>query len=725
MNFSGRYFQYKAEFSSQEAGLTPELYNVSVDYTILDMTPPRVSVISPQNKSYSNSSIQFNVSLDEVTSNCLFSLDNFATNTSMTKFNDTYFYYSASLNEGGNTARFSCSDIYGNQNNSVQVMFFIDSVAPTIDIAFPSNGDSYGYNNSINLNFSVFDINNNVGSCWYNLDGGVNITILNCQNTTFNAAQGSRIVSIYVNDSYNLQSSDFAAFNINVGAPTITLYSPMNVYLNYSDNIQFKYKPEDIDLANCELWGNFDGIWKKNSTMQAISNINNYFYLNLSDGNYSWNVKCNDSQGHESMDGNKSFYVDLTLPSLTLSQPSGKKTSRSNIALEFSASDANLQSCWYNIYRGLNVEIINTSISCYSSSSFNVTLDADFTLNLYANDSAGNINNIISSFSVDTSTTPDNTPSDGGSGGGGGGGIITPATNGTVTIKVEISGVSDLTIGQGESKTLSASVKNTGAKFLNKCKLIGGGQASSWISSKDMKGIAIGEIVDFVFSVNVPEDASDSAATLFISCSEGRASKDFKISVKKNSFDITIGSIEQKGSQLYFKYRLENDKILNQQLEVEFWLADESGTRIASGTDSFVFESASIEKQVVLEVPTGTSGEHILALRVNNGKSSDYKQENVLLGAGGGIIGRAILIAGGGKTVSIAIILVISVLVGILVIKRIIHNPLKEDRAGFVRLKLKKKGTVLIDSNLVEHLKKHTEGKNLRGKWIHVRHKNN
>ena len=140
--------------------------------------------------------------------------------------------------------------------------------------------------------------------------------------------------------------------------------------------------------------------------------------------------------------------------------------------------------------RGLNLEIANTTISCLNTTLFNVTLDADFILNLFATDFAGNKNYTSSSFSIDTSATPNPQPG----GGGGGGGIDTNiAANITQSsINVEISGINDIIINPGESKSLSISIKNLGNKFINNCRLNISGNNSGWITSKTLKGISSG-----------------------------------------------------------------------------------------------------------------------------------------------------------------------------------------------------------------------------------------
>ena len=265
INLTGRYFQYLVNFSSQDTSMTPKLHNSTLSYTILDNTPPLISIISPQARNYTSQTIEFNVSLNEEGNSCLYSLDNWQTNYTMTKLNNTYFYHSNLISDGFYIARFSCLDNFGNANNTVTRNFGLDSTYPVITIDSPQNGGSYGYNSSINLNFSAFD-SNGISKCWYNIDNGINISLPGCANTSFNVSgNGNYVVKVYANDSFGLVSNDSSGFSVQIGAPGIILDSPTDIYLNNS-YVEFKYTPSDVILSSCELWGDFTGEFKLNHT---------------------------------------------------------------------------------------------------------------------------------------------------------------------------------------------------------------------------------------------------------------------------------------------------------------------------------------------------------------------------------------------------------------------------------------------------------------------------
>ncbi|MBU1854966.1 MAG: hypothetical protein KKF89_04560, partial [Nanoarchaeota archaeon] len=78
--------------------------------------------------------------------------------------------------------------------------------------------------------------------------------------------------------------------------PNVTLVSPDEGDAFDPQEITFIYKPYDVRLQNCTLWGNFTGVWNytNQTNSSPLNNENNNFVFYLSYGKYSWNVKCYD-----------------------------------------------------------------------------------------------------------------------------------------------------------------------------------------------------------------------------------------------------------------------------------------------------------------------------------------------------------------------------------------------------------------------------------------------
>ena len=577
------------------------------------------------------------------------------------------------------------------QLNSVNLDYTLINSAPTISIVSPQNGATYGTNTSLQLNYIVSDAENNLAACWWNIDSGTNSSITCGQNTTFSTSSGNHIIAIYANDSYGLASSSSSSFNINIGAPTISNLNPGDVYLNYN-LINFSYYVSDSDLQSCELWGNFSGAFSLNQTNNNPLNYSyNNFTLNLSDGTYLWNVRCNDSQGRSSFNGNKTFTIDTTSPVISLTEPNGAKSSRTGIPLAFSVNESNKNSCWYNVYRGTNFEIANKTLDCnLNSTTFDVTIDADFILNFYTNDSAGNLDNKSSVFSVLISSGG-NTFGTGGTGGGGGGGrTIIQETNGTTELGVsEIDGI----IGNaGDVKKLSWKVKNTGTTFLNGCKFGSYGDYASWISGSETKNLASGEEYNFVFDVKIPESVNGGDYLLGISldCNEISKSSALNIEVLNKKLNFEFKDVERisKG-QIKVYYSLKELSGTNQDVKIQFLLFDSSNAKVAEAQDEAKIQANSVgDFDALINIDESLEGELKMLVNMNSEEYSSFFQENVILGAPTGF---AIFGQGTNDKLISSVLIILFLLFAFFIIKRILSHR--------KQIKFKNKIKVIKNSN--------------------------
>tara|TARA_Y100000310_G_scaffold220270_1_gene221745 strand:+ start:1239 stop:3674 length:2436 start_codon:yes stop_codon:yes gene_type:complete len=522
---------------------------------------------------------------------------------------------------------------------NVSLDYSLLASVPVVNIVVPTSDASFGFNESINLNFTVVNSSSALDSCWYSFDSGENnVSVLNCANTTFDVAgDGDYNLVLYANESVSgLEGSDSVSFSVLIGAPSIALDFPVGNYLNYNESIYFNYSATDVDgVGACELWGDFDGDFKLNQTdTSVVSGVDSNFILNLSDGTYVWNVECNDSLGNLAVNGNQTFYVDTAEPDLTLSGPSGVKTSRTGIVLDFEVNDSSPTSCKYNVFRGLTEEIVNTSVLCNSSTSFDVTVDADFVLNFFVNDSAEhNVNDSIE-FSVDTSSGGNPTPSS--SGGGGGGGSSRRNVINT-SGKLELSSLTDLIIEPGEKRNLNLKVKNSGLSFLNDCKLVGDGVYSSWVSSSQSLKIGGGESVDFDFEINVQEDIGHGSysVSVSVSCEETSESEIFLVDVIEEQLSFSLVNIERgEEDNIVVDYILSEFSGVEQSVEIQFLLLDSSENKVAEIVDVKEIAAGSEEGfTTVISLDSSLAGDFNLIVNINSETYSTFVQENVVLGA--------------------------------------------------------------------------------------------
>ncbi len=613
-------------------------YNISIKDTtnnqnttetrtiVLDTTPPTINITLPKNLSYNSIQTQLNYTITDTNLNsCWYTTNGGTTNSSITCGNNI----SSLSSQGSNTWRIYSNDSANNINSST-ITFFIDSITPTLSILTPTEGSTFGTNQSLELNFTISDTN--LQSCWYHIDSSANSTIPNCINATFNTTSGQHTLYLYANDSLNNKALSTVNFTISIGSPTITQQSPINIYLNTND-IKFNYTASDVDLDSCELWGNFTGTFTKNQTNNTlISGQQAFFSLNLTDSSYIWSVRCNDTLGNTAMTTNKTFYIDTILPIISLTEPTGTKTSRNNLLMAFTVSDTNLQSCWYNIYRGINIEISNTSISCsIGSTSFNVTIDANFALNFYANDSAGNINNSTTIFIVDTSSPSGGNSggSSGGGGSGGGGGIVpTKPSNESREIYLSIAEIKNFAIKRGTTATLDIEVTNNEKRFLNNCKLPLSPILQKWLSNNQEKGLSPGEKFRFTLNVNIPlnSEIGKFSSEIAIECEEGKKSSSLEMIIYRNSFEATLTNYNREVDRVKVNYVLEEFAQVTHDIILKYDLFDSEKLLVTTGEERILLNPGERQKnQLEIQVPKGLTGKYDLKMLL-----TDQKTENTL-----------------------------------------------------------------------------------------------
>ncbi|MEM3122403.1 MAG: hypothetical protein QXH60_03110, partial [Candidatus Pacearchaeota archaeon] len=561
--------------------------------------------------------------------------------------------------------------------NLITLDYNLVAVTPSVEIILPNDGGTYGTNESLAISFLVSG--SNLDSCWYTLNNGqTNTTISGCQNTTFSVpGNGNYNLAVYANESMlGLEGSDNVSFNVQIGAPSMSLiYPKKDSYIN-TNNVEFKYIAEDVNLEICELWGNFTGIFEKNQTdSNVLSGEENSFYLNLQDGGYQWNIFCNDSFNNGAFNENRSFYIDTINPSINLTEPSGIKSSRLNIPIAFSIQDSSPVKCWYNVLRGVNVEVANTTISCSSPTIFSVTIDADFVLNLFVNDSAGNKNSASSLFSVSTSSPSQSFVSSGGGGRGG----STSSLTGKIIIdtsgKLEIGKIPNLIINPGETKKMMLNIKNSGLSFLNDCKLVGKNTNGDWISSQGTKKFGGGESGIFEFSLNIPKNLDPGVYEIFleVKCTEASQEGMFLAEVLEKKIEFFFKSAErEKNNKIKVKYSLSEMSGVEQNVKVQFILYDLSNRKITEFNEELILPANSkTDFESSFDIEPSLSGSFNLVINLNSEEYTTIIEEGLFLAKG--VTGLAIFGDDDGKTkFFILVFLICFIIFAFFVILRII-----------------------------------------------------
>ena len=299
-----------------------------------------------------------------------------------------------------------------------------------LNVYFTPNGNSY-----TNLNYSIQLFKNNVSQfIIYNVSTTNNTFTsyaINKGNLSYDATYIAQVRlfdgtynSFHTNTSEFLITNHLTRLN-NYTKPSIPRMGEIfnvTLELNGTDNTN-----ELIIFTNFTIRSpnNTLMLVNSNGTYTRNGNIFNYTSSNVLIQNSSnhlgtWEINYT-ARGNNSnfmISGTFNFSItDSFTPRLSITQPTGAKTSRTVTAEHSITEDSSFSYCFYNVTRGGNIEISNREITnCSTNTSliFTVTLDATFNYNVWANDTTGNSAQASSSFTVDASS-----PSSPGGGGGG------------------------------------------------------------------------------------------------------------------------------------------------------------------------------------------------------------------------------------------------------------------------------------------------------------------
>jgi len=522
---------------------------------------------------------------------------------------------------------------FGGENyssGSVNVTLTVNKLGNAVSLLINGIAGNITINSSETINASAYSEGGTISLFRNNSD-------ISSQNSV-NIILGAGYYEYFANSSGTVnykENTSGITFYVNVTPvpdnepPILSLIYPLNNSYIQEHGVYFNYSVTDQYLDSCGLWLMQNGSWELNQT-STPSNGDNYFALSLGDGNHSWGIICNDSSNRQT-NINYTFAIDSVNPDLTLSEPTGKKTSKTGIPLTFTASDINLQSCWYNIsYDNGGSWVVSPGkeyviISNCTSTSFSVSNDYSYLIYLTVNDSAGNMNFSSLSFTVSTSTTP---PSNGG--GGGGGGI-------PLVYKLETNNISNIVGNSGDSKRMVLGVKNSGTLFLNECKLKSTGDNSAWISSSGIKGLGAGEEYEFVFELKIPDGLEAGSYELIptVICREVNKSVSFNVEILERRLKVELVTLEKrKDNQVLVVYTLEELSDVSQQVEVAISLVNEKGETEAEFKDSKTVNAGSKQQFEAVLVSEGfLGGNYNLFINAKSPTSSAFLQEEIVLGS--------------------------------------------------------------------------------------------
>jgi hypothetical protein len=185
---------------------------------LVDAVPPKISVLSPQNKTYPVTDVPLNFNLSELAKWIGYSLDG---QTNLTITGNTTL---PELSDGSHSLTVYANDTVGRFGTSETIYFSVDTVLPRISFLSPQNKTYYKAN--ITLSFTLEEA---VSWIAYSLDGQENVTIKG--NVTLTGlSNSSHSLTVYAKDTAgNTGTSETIYFSITQQEPFPTLIAATTV----------------------------------------------------------------------------------------------------------------------------------------------------------------------------------------------------------------------------------------------------------------------------------------------------------------------------------------------------------------------------------------------------------------------------------------------------------------------------------------------------------------
>lgn len=290
---------------------------------------------------------------------------------------------------------------------SLNVSYSSQNVAPSLTNTLANNSNFS--TSSVNFTFNISDDNDYLKNISLYLDGAINTTLTNYPitanvNNSLNfsingIADGvhSWFIQAYDSDNSLTNSSNFT-FTVDSNNPNATLLLPTNATYNSTTSQNFTVNATDnLGLRNISLYLN--GVI--NSTVTFIAGTTQSVVgvvVSLVDGIYNWFYQVFDNMGNTYPTDNRTITIDSTYPAIQIITANGTNTTDTQLDINYTLSDTNIQSCKYT----RNAGATNTTLTCGTNLTA-ITWDEGInTVTIYAKDLANNENSSSITFRLDT-----------------------------------------------------------------------------------------------------------------------------------------------------------------------------------------------------------------------------------------------------------------------------------------------------------------------------------
>jgi uncharacterized membrane protein YiaA len=299
-----------------------------------DRTPPAVAINTPNNTWYNTTTPAINITLIDNLStviNYTLYIRNVANTTGSVSNNTLTLVSFSQVPQGNYSVQVQGRDQAGNAQNSTNITILVDLNAPIITLNEPVN-ELNTTATSILFNWTYVDALSSTASCTLRINDLANTTLTALNNTWRNTT-----VTGFTDGRYNWSVSciDIAGnanlsarrnFTIDRVAPIVNLVTPLNT-TNFTTtrNVTLVWNATEAltGLASCQLFVN--GTANATNLFPANNTNYNFNLTNLTNGAYTWQVRCNDTAGNQ---GNSTAWNFTIAINATMNPPSSSVIDR-------------------------------------------------------------------------------------------------------------------------------------------------------------------------------------------------------------------------------------------------------------------------------------------------------------------------------------------------------------------------------------------------------------
>ncbi|MBI2629504.1 hypothetical protein HYW76_00215 [Candidatus Pacearchaeota archaeon] len=369
---------------------------------ITDSTAPSITIISPENTNYTQTSVTTEIVTSEAASSAWYNLDSNST-TNVTLSNVSSKQWTAVISGlliGNHNITFYANDSFDNLGSSSIRYFTIvspaDTTPPAITILTPANA-------SYNSLSPLLNITTDEALSWagYKLNSGALTNLTNSSTTNWYATlslsqESTNNLTIYVNDTSNNQNNKTIIFYADTLAPRYSNAGASPSSANQSQSVTCSINWTDgFNITSVIIGENSLGSYENHTiSFSGTSGTASYLILGTklaNKGTYNCIFYATDIVGNLNST-NVSFNInDVISPTLTIISPLNSTYNTDNISISILTSEA-AGSTWYSLDSAVNVSMGNTSSTSWNASLTSLS-EGSHNIIFYANDSSNNIGN--------------------------------------------------------------------------------------------------------------------------------------------------------------------------------------------------------------------------------------------------------------------------------------------------------------------------------------------